>query len=63
MKASDGMSARRDIIRAELERWMAEQKDPGIAIDSVEVHTANRNSVKKLQGGKKKHPRQDLIGR
>ncbi len=29
---------------AELERWMKEQGDPGIAIDTVEAHAANRKA-------------------
>ena len=32
-------------LRSELERWMAEQKDPGAALDDSAVHTANRNAV------------------
>ena len=31
-------------LRAELERWMAEQKDPGAAMDDPEVHAANRKA-------------------
>ena len=34
-------------LRAELERWMKEQQDPGIAIDDVAVYAANREAAKK----------------
>ncbi len=35
-------------LLAELRRWMAEQKDPGAAMDDPEVHAANRKA-----GGRK----------
>jgi len=31
-------------LRAELERWMAEQGDAGAAMDDPEVHAANRKA-------------------
>jgi N-sulfoglucosamine sulfohydrolase len=37
-------------LRAELERWMAEQNDPGAAMDDPAVHAANR------EAGRKKSP-------
>ncbi len=35
-------------LRAEMERWMEEQGDPGAALDDAEVHAANRAAVKGL---------------
>ena len=34
-------------LRAELDRWMAEQNDPGAAMDDPEVHAANRKAGSK----------------
>ncbi len=34
-------------LRAELDRWMAEQGDPGAAMDDPEVHAANRRAGSK----------------
>jgi len=34
-------------LRAELHRWMAEQNDPGAAMDDPEVHAANRKAGRK----------------
>ena len=33
-------------LRAELDRWMTQQKDPGAAMDTPAAHTANRNAGK-----------------
>ncbi|MDA7916219.1 sulfatase [Verrucomicrobia bacterium] len=41
-------------LNRELLKWMADQKDPGAAMDDVAVHTANRNAVKTKKQGKKK---------
>jgi len=37
----DGVKAR---LRAELSRWMAEQGDPGMAMDTAEAHAANKRA-------------------
>jgi len=40
-------------LRSELERWMAEQGDPGIAMDDKAVHAANRKAAAKRPSQKK----------
>ncbi|MCF7847543.1 MAG: sulfatase [Kiritimatiellales bacterium] len=41
-------------LRAELDRWMAEQGDTGVAMDTPKAQSANKGDKKKKAGGKKK---------